>query len=59
LQHLCRTFTVLAEIFAEVVAGFIRVTVRVVKSWLALKRLLKKRAFLPPPFHAHFAAFTM
>ncbi len=38
LQHLCRTFTVLAEIFAEVVAGFIKVTVRVVKSWQALKR---------------------
>jgi hypothetical protein len=30
-----------------------------VMGWLALKRLQKKQAFLPPPFHEHSVGYIM
>jgi hypothetical protein len=56
LQPLCRIFADLAEVFAGSVAEILK---EEVTRWLALKRLQKKLAFLPPPFHAHFVGCIM
>jgi hypothetical protein len=52
LPYFCRRYRLFAGTFAGI-------DMKEVKRWLALKKLQKRQAFLPPLFLGHYVDFIM